>query len=212
MAENDTCKQCGKEVEYFKLIKPNGKSVHYAYHIDETPIEDASKIDKHAISSTYRNRLRGALHDGPKPSAKTSAKVKVSKKHMTEDQDIETESGPTDDETESEPRKVVVKQKEVIHPAVKEEPPITYTEVHETPAESEDKPIMDVTDIKRNKFAMVATTLRTLTASGMPEKDAMEIRSEMIAKGKDFPTLVNMAAPFVRVVEYGMPLAFKAEE
>ena len=192
--KKDICKTCNTEVEYYKVEKANGKSTHMAIHVGETIPSNATLIDKQAVSSTYRNRMRSVLHTEKKATVPSVAKIAKTKTDIAvEVHPIESDADEQDQTTEG--------TSDIAVPVL--------NEVHEFPAESDGKPELDITEIKRNKFALVGSIMRKLTESGMPEKEVSKVRSTFINESKDFPQMVQMAAPFVRIVEAGQPLAFQ---
>lgn len=215
--KKDVCKVCGKEVGYYKIVKENGKSTHRAFHIGDIIPENATEISKHAVSSTYRNRMRQAfthkeivtpeVHNAeeaastgdsglPEPSVVKTPPASSNDSVLTSERPDEEESS-----------KLVIKEKlAIIKPAV---PSVEYTEVHEFPEGSEAKPELDVSSLKRNKFATISAIARKLTEVGNPEKEVMDIRSGLIARGGDFPRIVNIASEHLRFVENGHPLFFR---
>lgn len=58
--KKNECPVCGKEIVYAQIVKEDGKTTHRAYHAEEVP-RNATVIDMHAISPTYRKRLRDAI-------------------------------------------------------------------------------------------------------------------------------------------------------
>lgn len=184
--KKDVCKTCNTEVEYYKIIKPNGKETHRAFHIGEEVPDGAELIDKKAVSSTYRNRMRSYLHTDKQ---KINDKIKVKKQKSKKVNDSEDNSSETI-ETEKEPESV------------------TYTESHEVPEQSVGKPIVDISEIKRNKFALVGSILRTMKENGAEDLDIHNARSSFIMGGTTFEKIVQMAAPHVQIIENGIPLHF----
>ena len=187
--KRDVCKTCNTEVEYYKIMKPNGKETHRAFHIGEKVPDDAELIDKKAVSSTYRNRMRSYLHTDKQKI--TNGKIKSKKQKSKNVNDSEDNSSETI-ETEQEP----------------EPKSLTYTESHEVPEESVGKPIVDISEIKRNKFALVGSILRTMKENGAEDLDIHNARSSFIMGGTTFEKIVQMAAPHVQIIENGIPLHF----
>lgn len=232
----DICKVCGRNIRYYKIVKENGKTTHRAFHEGESP-EGATLISKYSVSSTYRNRMRQALkHTGIITPEQHNAEQKVIEKEGSEDPEPiipevasktgvgvltgphpKEESGSIDSEAaeEEEGIKEVVSSPKLIEkekisiPKVTKQEVIEYMEIHEFPEGSDDKPELDVSELKRNKFAAVSAIARRLAEVGKPEKEVNEIRSSLIARGGDFPGIVNMASEHLRFIENGQPLFFK---
>jgi len=189
----DKCKACGKEVEYFTYTKPSGKHTHLAIHVGDEVPTGAEKISKTSISPTYRHRLRSAFHkDGT-----TSVKVEPV-------QVIQGETVPFVRKVEDMLPKVGAKEVVVIRP---EEP--TLTELREVPEISKDKPILEIGEMKRNRFAVTGAICRRMQDAGVGISEVNTARSDLISKGRDFPSLIKAAAPYVQIQEGGQPLTFQ---
>jgi hypothetical protein len=189
----DKCKACGKDVEYFTFTKPSGKHTHLAIHVGDEVPEGAEKISKTSISPTYRHRLRSAFHkDGTVP-------VKVETIEV-----IQGETVPFVRKVEDMLPKPIVPKEVVI---LKPEP--VLTELHETPEISKDKPILEIGEMKRNRFAVTGAICRKMQDAGVGIPDVNTARSDLISKGRDFPSLIKAAAPYVQIQEGGQPLTFQ---
>lgn len=212
MAKNsNVCKVCGRNVEYWSVPKNNGKTRFYAFHVGDTIPEGSVKFEPDKISSIHKMRRRKELEEKCITASSSTPFVQVCNESTS------AESSPTETSSklpEMAPVDVVPtiiheKPKEVIMPKEKviEEP--TLTEIHEIPSMSIGKPILDISNMKRNRFAITGSICKTLANAGIDATVVTEARSNLIAKGKDFPSLINAAAPYVQIVESGQPIAFQ---
>lgn len=183
----DVCKTCGKDVNYFRAVKSNGRTTHRAWHVDDEVLPGFTKIPKSAISSTYRNRLRQVFH--------TEAIQKPVEVVVSGDESVVSE---------------------VTEVAETSEPSTPSSIVYKAPEDEEieatvnpDLPTLDVTDVKRNKFAAVGAISRALRDHGMPEQSVNTIRSQMISQGSTFGAVIKIASPNMNFVENGRPIMFK---
>lgn len=208
--KRDICKVCGREVGYYKIDKGNGKSTHRAIHIGDSVPENATEVSKYSVSSTYRNRMRQVLeHKGviiPEVASGVGQEGSdsiITKPETDSSSEIEVLLGKKEQETSTpEVPKLITKEKA-------DQPVHEYTEIHEFPEGSEDKPEIDVSEVRRNKFAVIGAIARKLSEVGKPEKDVSEIRSYLIARGINFQGVIHMASEHLRFVENGQPLFFK---
>lgn len=200
------CKRCGRDVLYYRIDKGIGKKgkekhTHLAIHVGDIVPMGAVEISKLAISSTYRNRLREKFNCGPADS----------------NPDMKTESGDTDPDStsfevletiQSTRLEVVPKEKVVIEPKIETPVERTFTEIHEIPEISADKPIIDLTEVKKNKFAALGA-IRVHLNNLQKTEDAKRFQEAATAGHNSFEGIVMAAAPFVQVWENGHPLAFQ---
>lgn len=126
--KKNICPVCGRNVEYVKVIKADGKITHRAFHAGEVPAGMIVLNDIHDISPTYRKRLRDAIpHNG--------------------------------------------------HVSV---------------------PVLDATGM--NRIVMVTEAINIMKENGMSAEDATEMRKKMLAKGSNFQTDIELAAPYLKIV------------
>lgn len=188
----DTCKVCGKEIEYWSVPKTNGKTRFYAFHVGDTVPAGSVKVDKNSLSGGHRIRRRKELQE-----ACTASGAPSSTPEVVSEIDVLVE-----------PKKQIVKDVPKEVEIIDQKPTVLLTEHHEVPAESVDKPILEIGEMKRNRFAVTGAICRRLTDAGIPDKKISEVRSDLISKGRDFASLINAAAPYVQIQEGGQPLAF----
>lgn len=184
----DKCKTCGKDIEYWSVPKTNGKTRFYAFHVGDTVPAGSVKVGKDKLSGGHRIRRRKELQEKCAPSAPSTT---PSEEVASEVEVLIEPKAPT-----------APKEVEIID----QKPVILVTEIHETPEISKDKPILEIGEMKRNRFAITGEICRKLAETGFP--NVGEARSDLISKGKDFASLINAAAPYVQIQEGGLPLAF----
>ena len=200
---SNVCKVCGRDVEYWSVPKNNGKTRFYAFHEGDAIPEGSVKFEPDKISGIHKMRRRKELEE--KCTASASCDKSTSESSPTETSSKLPEMAPVD----VVPTIIHEKHKEVIMPKEKviEEP--TLTEIHEVPSVSIGKPILDISDMKRNRFAITGAICRTMTNAGIDAIAVTNVRSALINQGKDFPSLISAAAPYVQIVESGQPIAFQ---
>lgn len=211
--DSNMCKVCGKMVRYWSVPKANGKTRFYAFHEGDATIPPGSiEFAPDKISGIHKMRRRKELEE---VCAKTAASSDSSISEEVETEVVSVQAVPAN----IVPVAVVKKEKVVMLPQEKEEvqatveldsktpePEVILTEVHEVPSISAGKPIVDITKLNRNRFAIIGAIRQKLTEGGLP--NAMEVNSLLIAKGKDLPSLLTVAAPYVQIFENDKPLSF----
>ena len=174
------CKVCGKPVEFYRVVRETLVAVHVG-----DPKPKGAVDEKPEIPWAKQNSLRRGLQN---------------KKHAGIAKAFDEDIGEAAEDAaipEVEPEVVVV--------------PAAITKLLETPAIPKEKqvlgakPQLDISDCKRNKFAIVGAIVRKMNEAGIDKPKVDSIRSELMAKG-NFEHMVQIASPYVQIVENGLVL------
>ncbi len=204
MSKANVCKVCGKDVEYWSVPKNNGKTRFYAFHVGDAIPEGSIKFEPDKISGIHKMRRRKELEE---VCANTSSSSSSGSDGIEPTMEVVLDTPAIVEESpKSKPKDVILPKKKVIAEPVIEQPALI--ESHEIPAVSIGKPVLEIDGMKRNRFAITGAICRTMTNAGMTAQDVTEARSVLINQGKDFPSLIIAAAPYVQVTENGHPLSF----
>lgn len=210
----DKCKICGREVQYYQVDKGlsrkgTPKTSHIAVHVgDPLPANVIVEVPKLSFSSTFRHNMRKVLHTDKASSVEilvdeSGQQIRTPEpepdKALVLVQDLPA-AQVMDIEAPEMPKKEVVIMKP---PTVAE-----LREIRTIPEESVGKPILDISEMKRNRFAITGAIASTLRASGLDEPAVNSVRNRLISAGKDFPHLINAGQIHVQFVEGGEPLGY----
>lgn len=99
-------------------------------------------------------------------------------------------------------------------PSDAEEPNVTndykkeLMKIHHKKSElvADKKPIVDVSGMKRNRFAIIGKIRTTLRENNMSETDIKLVGNTLMAKSTSFQNLVEVALPYVNISENGQVL------
>jgi ribosomal protein S27AE len=187
--EINKCPVCGKGVVYINAKKPNGRVGMMVLHEDDAIPSDATEPN---VGKDYKIELLKKLHKEStikaikEPAEKLIAKTEDTK--STIPATLEPEKA-TEEVTKPEIKVSAVKPKVVM-----------------TAKKTISLPVVDISGLKHNRFAIVGKIISDLRATGISEENLKTVRSDLISKGKDFETLIKVGTQYSDITENGVSI------
>ena len=185
------CPVCQTTLVFVKGMKPTGHIGIMAFHEGDQLPEGAEIL--YEVKNSYKKHC--ADRDCGRMHASTEHVVTVNESIVGNDQ--APEEGPDNNKTVENMALVVsipIKEKVVI-PARTGNPEL-----------SKDRPIVDITDMKHNRFAIVGHIVKMLRDSGKYSDRINSIRSDLVNNSHDMPELFRTAEQYAIIHENGLPV------
>ena len=186
------CKVCGKAVDFVLVPRgTKGRMSLFALHTGDERPAGSEEADLGQFTYKYRDWLRLMLQ---KECRKNGGMM---------------EAEPVEQEAEAEA--VTVQEPAVVPDAITklletEAPHKEKSVIVAAGPQGGDQPQVDISDCKRNRFAIVGAIVRKLNSIGVEKPTVDALRSELVAKGSDFDHVVQVSSPYVQLVENGLVL------
>ena len=198
MSENirdlNKCPVCQTTLVFVKGMKPTGHVGIMAFHEGDQIPEGAEILSE--VKNSYKKHC--ADRDCARRHADTEHVVTANEPIVGNDQ--ASEEGPDNNKiTENTALVVSIPVKEV-----KEK--VVIPARTGNPELSKDRPIVDITDMKHNRFAIVGHIVKTLRDSGKYSDKINSIRSDLVNNSHDMPELFRTAEQYAIIHENGLPV------
>lgn len=207
--DTEHCPICGRAVVYANANRPNGRFALLAFHEGELPpeaqiAEVKPEYKKWLLKETLHLELKepGKIHSIMIAKPKKEKPKKAEKAEKVESTEPEVQASETN---------VPVKEKVILEPLVTIGSTIDAKIPQNAPDSMaavpiEDKPIVDITGMKHNRFQMAGAVLKALKEAGWTDERIKMVRSDLTTNGKDLDSIIHVAGKYATVYELGLPI------
>lgn len=176
----NVCPACGKNVSYVKGKKPNGRVGVMVLHEGEVGPVDATVVGEGDITREYMLWLLERAHEVPKQMPKVT-KQPDETALVTIGSTMELPTTAADKKEEIKKKIKVILRKEDV--AAKKLPNV------------------DISQSKRNRFVIVSSVIKAMTAAGAKEEELKTARTDMTQGVKGFVDFVNVASQYANLYD-----------
>jgi hypothetical protein len=192
----DHCPECGKAVIYGKGIRPNGWIGAMVWHEGEVPSDAEVGVD---IQKEYKKELLRKLHKQIGVADNTPTLLPDNDNGREDDQVTTSFMNPVEPAQGLAASPIVPQS-----PIVPLKPKVVIPARTGNPDLPADRPVVDITGMKHNRFAVVGHIIKELREK-YPDK-IESIRSDLVNNSHNMPELFRTAEQYAIIHENGLPI------
>jgi hypothetical protein len=173
------CPICKKRVNYVKGKKPNGRIGVMVLHEGEVGPVDATVVGEGDITREYMLWLLERAHEVPKIPKVTKQPDETALVTIGSTMEVPTTAADKKEEIKKK-IKVILRKEDVA---------------------AKKLPNVDISQSKRNRFVIVSSVIKAMTAAGAGEEELKSARTEMTQGIKGFVDFVNVASQYAKLYD-----------